>query len=63
MLAAGPDSEERASMWEGEPKRACDEAWRRRMYDVNKELAEHLANSGRIEVGRLSARTAFKLLF
>ena len=40
-----PDSEQRAALWEGEPD-PIEEAWMRRMYDVNRELIEDLGPLG-----------------
>lgn len=51
-----PDPEERFALWEGKPP-PFDEVWHRRMYDMNKELADRLRNCSTIKVGRLTART------
>lgn len=46
-----PDSEDRAAMWIGEPPE-IDYALRRRMHDMNKELAEHLRSCITVKMGR-----------
>lgn len=52
-----PNSKQRAAMWEGKPDPA-EEAWVRRMYDVNKELIEDLSCCATIKVGGLTALTS-----
>jgi hypothetical protein len=52
----GPNPEERSVIWEGKPQ-PVDESWHRRMYDVNKELADDLSRGVRIVAGRFTALT------
>lgn len=48
----GPDTEERSSVWKGKPE-PFDEVWHRRMYDMNKEIADDLSRCATVKVGRL----------
>src|SRR5580704_10876040 len=57
----GPNAEQRAAMWCGEPP-PFDDAYDRATYDLNKELADNLRGGLAVESGNWFARTAFCIL-
>jgi hypothetical protein len=57
-----PNAEDNAALWDGDPP-LFDKSRHRAVYDVNKELANDLNGRVTVKVGRIRARTLFKIIF